>query len=428
MFGGFRRLDGYGYTGRMIDVTAIRERYLALSLHLDERGRRIFAASEARTAGFGGIAAVSRATGIAASTIGRGLAELSAADPLAPDRVRRPGGGDKTRVEKDPTLLADLLALVEPDARGDPMSPLRWTSKSLSQLAGALVAMGHRIGRSAVGDLLHREKFSLQANCKTREGESHPDRDAQFAHLNESVRGALADGEPVISVDTKKKELVGDFKNAGRTWRPKGQPEEVRVHDFLIAELGRAAPYGVYDLAANAGWVSVGMNNDTAAFAVQTIRRWWQEVGQERYPSATRLTITADGGGSNASRSRLWKVELQRFATELGIDIAVHHLPPGTSKWNKIEHRLFSFITMNWKAKPLVSYRVIVELIAATTTKAGLTVKCQLDETHYPKAVAVSSEQMLAINITRDPFHGEWNYTIHPIKTNTEPIKAVNFG
>jgi hypothetical protein len=412
----------------MIDVIAIRERYLALSPHLDERGRRIFAASEARTAGFGGIAAVSRATGIAASTIGRGLSELSAAAPLAPDRVRRPGGGDRTRVEKDPTLLADLLALVEPDVRGDPMSPLRWTSKSLSQLAGALVAMGHKIGRSAVGDLLHREKFSLQANCKTREGESHPDRDAQFAHLNESVRGALAAGEPVISVDTKKKELIGDFKNAGRTWRPKGQPEEVRVHDFLIAELGRAAPYGVYDLAANAGWVSVGMNNDTAAFAVQTIRRWWQEVGQERYPFATRLTITADGGGSNASRSRLWKVELQRLATELGIDIAVHHLPPGTSKWNKIEHRLFSFITMNWKAKPLVSYRVIVELIAATTTKTGLTVKCELDKTHYPKGVAVSSEQIEAINITRHPFHGEWNYTIHPTKTITQPDKAVIFG
>jgi hypothetical protein len=315
----------------MIDVTAIRQRYLSLSVHLDERARRIFAATEARTAGYGGIAAVSRATGIAASTIGRGLAELSTTDQLAPDRVRRPGGGGKKLVEKDPTLLADLMAMVEPDARGDPMSPLRWTCKSLSQLAGALVAKGHKIGRSAVGDLLHQQKFSLQANRKTREGESHPDRDAQFAHLNASVQDALADGEPVISVDTKKKELVGNFKNAGRTWRPKGEPEEVRVHDFLIEELGRAAPYGVYDLAANAGWVSVGMNNDTAAFAVQTIRRWWREVGQKRYPRATRLTITADGGGSNASRSRLWKVELQRLAAEIGIDIAVHHLPPGTS-------------------------------------------------------------------------------------------------
>jgi hypothetical protein len=412
----------------MIDVTAILQRYLALSPHLDERARRIFAATEAHTAGYGGIAAVSRATGIAASTIGRGLAELSSKDPLAPERVRRPGGGGKKLVEKDATLLADLLAMVEPDARGDPMSPLRWTCKSLSQLASALVAKGHKIGRSAVGDLLHQQKFSLQANRKTREGENHPDRDAQFAHLNASVRDALADGEPVISVDTKKKELVGDFKNAGRAWRPKGEPEEVRVHDFLIEELGRAAPYGVYDLAANAGWVNVGMNNDTAAFAVQTIRRWWREVGQQRYPFATRLTITADGGGSNASRSRLWKVELQRLASELGIDIVVHHLPPGTSKWNKIEHRLFSFITMNWKATPLVSYRVIVDLIAATTTKTGLTVKCELDSAHYPKGVAVSPKQMDTLSITRDAFHGDWNYTIHPGEMNTEPVKAVIFG
>jgi len=412
----------------MIDVTAIRQRYLALSLHLDERARRVFAATEANTAGYGGIAAVSRATGMAASTIGRGLTELAAADPLAAERVRRPGGGDKKLVAKDPTLLADLMAMVEPDARGDPMSPLRWTCKSLSNLAAALVAMGHKIGRSTVSDLLHQEKFSLQGNRKTREGESHPDRDAQFAHLNASVRDALADGEPVISVDTKKKELVGDFKNAGRMWRPSGEPEDVRVHDFLIEELGRAAPYGVYDLAANSGWVSVGMNNDTAAFAVQTIRRWWHEVGQPRYPSATRLTITADGGGSNASRSRLWKVELQRLASEIGIDIAVHHLPPGTSKWNKIEHRLFSFITMNWKATPLVSYRVIVDLIAATTTKTGLTVKCELDSAQYPKGVAVSPKQMDTLNITRDPFHGEWNYAIHPSETNTVSVEAVIFG
>jgi len=412
----------------MIDVAGIRERFLALSAHLDERSRRIFAATEARTAGYGGVAAVSRATGIAASTIGRGLAELSEADPLAPDRVRRAGGGGKRLVDKDPTLLADLLAMVEPDARGDPMSPLRWTCKSLSQLASGLVAMGHKIGRSAVGDLLHQQKFSLQANRKTREGEGHPDRDAQFTHLNESVRDALAAGEPVISVDTKKKELVGDFKNAGQTWRPQGEPEEVRVHDFLIKELGRATPYGVYDLAANVGWVGVGMNNDTASFAVQTIRRWWQAVGRERYPFATRLTITADGGGSNGSRLRLWKIELQRLATELGIDIVVHHLPPGTSKWNKIEHRLFSFITMNWKAEPLVSYRVIVDLIAATTTKSGLTVQCELDSAHYPKGIVVSDQAMDNLNITRDAFHGDWNYTIHPTKTNTPPIEAVIFG
>jgi hypothetical protein len=339
--------------------------------------------------------------------------------------IRRRGGGGKKRVAEDTTLVTDLLALVEPDARGDPMSPLRWTCKSLSQLTRALVAKGHRVGRTLVGKLLHQQKFSLQANRKTREGESHPDRNAQFTHLNESVRAALAAGEPVISVDTKKKELVGDFKNAGRAWRPQGEPEAVRVHDFLIKELGRAVPYGIYDLACNAGWVSVGMSSDTTAFAVQTIRRWWHDVGRVRYPRATRLTITADGGGSNGSRVRLWKRELQRLADELGIDIVVHHLPPGTSKWNKIEHRLFSFISMNWKAQPLVSYRVIVDLIAATTTTAGLTVRCELDENVYPKAIAVSDQQMADLNITRDPFHGEWNYTIHHC---TPSIRAVNSG
>jgi hypothetical protein len=316
---------------------------------------------------------------------------------------------------QDVTLLTDLLALVEPDARGDPMSPLRWTCKSLSQLTQALVAKGHRVGRTLVSDLLHRNKFSLQANRKTREGESHPDRNAQFNHLNESVRAALAAGEPVISVDTKKKELVGDFKNAGREWRPRDEPEEVRVHDFLIKELGRAVPYGVYDLASNAGWVSVGMSSDTSAFAVQTIRRWWQEVGCRRYPRATRLTITCDGGGSNGSRVRLWKRELAHLADELGIDIVVHHLPPGTSKWNKIEHRLFSFISMNWKARPLLSYRVIVDLIGATTTDTGLTVRCELDSHAYAKGIVVSDREMAGLNITRDAFHGEWNYTIHPV-------------
>jgi hypothetical protein len=398
----------------MIDIKMIRERYAALSQHLDERARRVFAATEAKTAGYGGIAAISRATGIAASTIGRGLKELAAAEVLDPGRVRRPGGGGKTRVAQDATLLADLLALVEPDARGDPMSPLRWTCKSLSQLTQALVSKGHRVGRTLVSDLLHQNKFSLQANRKTREGESHPDRNAQFNHLNESVRAALAAGEPVISVDTKKKELVGDFKNAGRDWRPQGRPEEVRVHDFLIKELGRAVPYGIYDLACNAGWVSVGMSSDTSAFAVQTIRRWWQEVGQRRYPHATRLTITCDGGGSNGSRVRLWKRELQRLADELGIAITVHHLPPGTSKWNKIEHRLFAFVSMNWKARPLVSYRVIVDLIGATTTDTGLTVRCELDSNAYAKGIVVSDHEMAGLNITRDAFHGEWNYTIHP--------------
>ena len=409
----------------MIDISSIRERYAALSQHLDERAKRVFAATEAKTAGYGGIAAISRATGIAASTIGRGLKELAAADALDLGRVRRPGGGGKKRVTQDATLVADLLALVEPDARGDPMSPLRWTCKSLSQLTQALTAMGHRVGRTLVSELLHEQKFSLQANRKTREGESHPDRNAQFNHLNESVRTALAAGEPVISVDTKKKELVGDFKNGGREWRPQGEPEEVRVPDFLIKELGRAVPYGIYDLASNAGWVSVGMSSDASAFAVQTIRRWWQEVGQLRYPGATRLTITADGGGGNGSRVRLWKLELQRLAEELGIDIAVHHLPPGTSKWNKVEHRLFSFVSMNWKAQPLVSYRVIVGLISSTTTKTGLTVRCELDTNSYPKGIVVSDQERAGINITRDAFHGEWNYTIHHSR---QPIRAVNSG
>jgi len=386
----------------MIDPHPIRKRFMSLSPHLSERERRLFAATEARAAGYGGIAAVSAATGVAVSTIGRGLKELSASDTLAPDRVRRPGGGRKLLVEKDATLLDDLLALVEPSERGDPMSPLRWTCKSLSQLAAALVAQGHRIGRTVVGELLHKQKFSLQANRKTREGEGHPDRNAQFIHINDSVKAALAAGQPVISVDTKKKELVGDFK------------EEVRVHDFLIKELGRAVPYGVYDLAANAGWVSVGMNHDTAAFAVQTIRRWWTEIGSTRYPEATRLVITADGGGSNGSRLRLWKRELQRLADELGIDIVVHHLPPGTSKWNKVEHRLFSFITINWKARPLVSYRVIVDLISATTTETGLTVRCELDSADYPKGIVVSDREMDSLNISRDAFHGEWNYTMQP--------------
>jgi len=417
----------------MIDPDPIRQRFASLSPPLSERERRLFAATEARAAGYGGIAAASAATGVAVSTIGRGLKELSVLDALAPDRVRRPGGGRKLLVEKDATLLDDLLALVEPagsaapqpSERGDPMSPLRWTCKSLSQLAAALVAQGHRIGRTVVGELLHKQKFSLQANRKTREGDSHPDRDAQFVHINDSVKAALAAGEPVISVDTKKKELVGDFKNAGQAWRPEGEPEEVRVHDFLIKELGRAVPYGIYDLAANTGWVSVGMSCDTAAFAVQTIRRWWTEIGSARYPEATRLVITADGGGSNGSRLRLWKRELQRLADELGIDIVVHHLPPGTSKWNKVEHRLFSFITMNWKARPLVSYRVIVDLISATTTDTGLTVRCELDSADYPKGIVVSDREMHGLNISRDAFHGEWNYTMQP---NTSPVRALVSG
>jgi transposase len=412
------------YSVGMIDPDVIRARFASLSPHLDERARRLFAASEARAAGYGGVAAVSRATGVAASTIGRGLKELATAARDEADRVRRPGGGRKSLVTTDASLVDDLLALVSPSERGDPMSPLRWTCKSLRRLAAELTDRGHRISHTVVGELLKRQKFSLQANRKTREGDGHPDRDAQFAYISQSVTEALARQQPVISVDTKKKELVGDFKNAGREWRSRGEPDEVRVHDFLIKELGRAVPYGIYDLAANAGWVSVGVDHDTAAFAVQTIRRWWHDIGDKRYPNAKRLTITADGGGSNGSRVRLWKRELQTLANELGIEITVHHLPPGTSKWNKIEHRLFSFITMNWRAKPLVSYRVIVDLISATTTDTGLTVRCELDTNLYPKGIAVADKDMDAINISRADFHGEWNYTIRQRNSTNRAVDS----
>ena len=398
----------------MIDEEKIRQRFVAMSPHLDERGRRQFAAVEARLAGHGGIAAVARVTGIAPSTIGRGLAELDDPAPLSADRVRRPGGGRHALVDQDPQLLADLDALVAPGARGDPMSPLRWTSKSLRRLAAALGKMGHTISHTVVGELLHDMGFSLQGNRKTREGDTHPDRDAQFAYLAGAVSAALEQEQPAISVDAKKKELVGNFKNPGREWRPHGDPEEVQVHDFLVQELGRAIPYGVYDLAANDGWVNIGVDHDTACFAVHSIQRWWQEIGRPRYPAAHRLVITADGGGSNGVRVRLWKRELQKLANELALDIEVHHLPPGTSKWNQIEHRLFSFISKNWRARPLISYRVIIDLISATRTQTGLTVRCELDRARYPKGIAVSDAEFAAINITRDAFHGEWNYTIHP--------------
>jgi len=400
----------------VIDVEPIRERFSTVAPFLDERGRRLVAAAEAFAAGYGGIAAVAMATGMAPSTIGRGLKELAQDEPS--ERVRRPGAGRKPAIVKDPTLVADLEALVEPTTRGDPESPLRWTCKSVRRLAEALQQQGHQVSRTLVGELLNATGYSLQGNRKTKEGDSHPDRDAQFAYINAQVAAALADQQPVISVDTKKKELVGDFRNNGREYRPQGCPEEVRVHDFLIKELGRAVPYGVYDVAANAGWVSVGVDHDTAAFAVNSIRQWWLNLGRARYPNATRLLITADGGGSNGSRVRLWKRELQKLANELGLDIVVSHLPPGTSKWNKIEHRLFSFISQNWRAQPLVSYRVIVELISATTTKTGLTVRCELDTDLYPSGIVVSDAEIAALNIKRAEFRGEWNYTISP---NTYP-------
>jgi transposase len=400
----------------VIDDNAIRLRFEALDPVLDERGRRRFAAAEALAAGHGGVSAVARVTGIARSTINRGLAELrEEATPRMPlDRVRRAGGGRKSLTAGDDTLLVDLQTLVAPVTRGDPMAPLLWTAKSLRKLAAELQASGHRIGHNVVAKLLRELGYSLQANRKTLEGSSHPDRDAQFHYINDQVQAALAADQPVISVDTKKKELVGDFKNNGRDYRPKGDPEKVRVHDFKIPELGRAAPYGVYDIADNVGWVSVGIDHDTASFAVNSIRRWWQTMGKTRYPRARRLTISADGGGSNGSRVRLWKIEIQALANELDIEITVCHLPPGTSKWNKIEHRLFSFITQNWRGRPLVSYQTIVQLIAATTTKAGLTVQSELDTNIYPKGVKVADADMEALNLHRHEFHGEWNYTIKP--------------
>jgi hypothetical protein len=398
----------------VIDESAIRVRFEALAPVLDERARRRFAAAEAMSAGRGGVSAVTRATGMARSTIGRGLVELRSGEALDTSRVRRPGGGCKPLIETDTSLLNDLRSLVEPDTRGDPHSSLLWTCKSLTKLSRGLREMGHKIGRTLVGELLHKLEYSLQGNRKTLEGSKHPDRDAQFRYINDCVNKALAAGAPAISVDTKKKELVGDFRNGGREWRPKGSPEDVRVHDFVIPELGRAAPYGVYDIAANAGWVSVGIDHDTGAFAVNAIRSWWKLMGRERYPDATTLLITADGGGSNGSRVRLWKLELQKLADELGIAITVCHLPPGTSKWNRIEHRLFSFITGNWRGKPLVSHQVIVQLIAATTTRTGLTVRCELDQNIYPAGIKVSDAEIEAVNISRHDFHGEWNYTISP--------------
>ncbi|MFQ5939838.1 MAG: ISAzo13 family transposase, partial [Alphaproteobacteria bacterium] len=390
----------------MIDLDAISRRFDGVRWELNERGRRLFAAAEAMAAGYGGVSAVSRATGVARSTIQRGMAEIKAGPDGGTGRVRRRGGGRKKLSERDPSLLDDLRRLVEPATRGDPERPLLWTSKSLRHLCTALAELGHQVSRGTVASLLRELGYSLQANRKTREGADHPDRDAQFTYINARVEGFLAAGQPVISVDTKKKELVGAFKNPGREYRPRGSPEEVQVHDFLNKELGRAVPYGVYDIAQNTGWVSVGMNHDTAGFAVETIRRWWYRLGRRRYAAAQRLLITADGGGSNGARVRLWKRELQRLANQTGLEIAVSHLPPGTSKWNKIEHRLFSFITQNWRARPLVSYQVIVQLIATTTTTAGLQVHCELDTNVYPKGIVVSDEEIAAINLTPADFHG----------------------
>ncbi len=403
----------------MTTDTLIEERFSLLSGTLDERMRRLVAAAEAKVAGYGGVSMVARLTGVSRRAIMVGMEELKSIESKSetarlPLRVRRSGGGRKRTTAQDPTLVSDLEKLIEPLTRGDPQSPLRWTCKSLRKLAGELTKGGHAVSHRLVGELLEELGYSLQANRKTQEGSAHPDRNAQFEFINRRTQEELALGNPVISVDTKKKELVGDFKNPGQEYRPKGEPQKVRVHDFIIPELGRANPYGVFDLARNAGWVSVGVDHDTAAFAVESIRRWWKMMGVVHYPQAQRLQIFADGGGSNGSRVRLWKVELQKLAEELGFPIQVCHLPPGTSKWNKIEHRLFSFITQNWRGQPLISHEVIVNLIKATTTSKGLRVEASVDDHEYPAGKKVSDEELAQVNLTRCEFHGEWNYTISP--------------
>ena len=403
----------------MVDESTIRRRFRLIAAHLDERMRRLVAAAEAAALGFGGVSIVARATGVSRRAIRIGATELRQRPRVvgAAGRVRRPGGGRKKTVHQDRTLLRDLEALIEPVTRGDPESPLRWTAKSVRRLAAELQRQGHRSSHRMVAEMLHELGYSLQANAKTIEGARHPDRNAQFEYINEKVGQFLAQREPVISVDTKKKELVGEFKNVGRELRPQGQPENVRVHDFVIPELGRAIPYGVYDLGTNTGWVSVGIDHDTAEFAVETIRRWWRWMGQKYYPQAKRLLITADAGGSNGSRLRLWKTEIQNLADELKIPISICHFPPGTSKWNKIEHRLFSFISQNWRGKPLISHAVIVKLIAATRTKAGLKVRARLDTNSYREGIKVSRAELENIRLRPDSFHGDWNYTILPHPT-----------
>jgi transposase len=402
-----------------METESIRKRYELLAPLLDERRLRLYVGAEALALGYGGTSVVSQATGVSRPTIIAGCKELLEAGKSQPPqeasgRIRRSGGGRKRTTATDATLRTDLESLIDPVTRGDPESPLRWTSKSVRKLATELQRMGHKTSHRMVAALLHELGYSLQANRKTLEGSSQPDRDTQFAHIHQRVKEFQASDQPVISVDTKKKELVGNFKNPGRELQPQGVPERVRVHDFEIPELGKVAPYGVYDQTQNTGWVNVGTDHDTAAFAVESIRRWWHTMGQPAYPHAQRLLITADSGGSNGYRTRLWKTELQKLANETGLELSVCHLPPGTSKWNKIEHRLFSYISQNWRGKPLVSHEVIVNLIASTTTRTGLTVRCELDTNKYPKGLKITDEELKQVHIIRDQFHGEWNYTIKP--------------
>ncbi|MGH2628539.1 MAG: ISAzo13 family transposase [Anaerolineales bacterium] len=390
---------------------------------MNERTLRLWAGAEALAAGWGGIAAVQKVTGLSYPTVARGMREAASPAELEPRRIRAPGGGRKSAETLDPHLRPALEALVAPLSRGDPESALQWTLKSTRRLSRELESQGHVAGKSLVGEMLHAMEYSLQGNRKTREGSSHVDRNAQFEYINAQAIAFLKAKRPVISVDTKKKELVGDFRNGGREWRPRGRPQEVRVHDFIIEDLGKVAPYGVYDLAHNVGWVGVGIDHDTAEFAVATITRWWRRLGHRRYPRARSLLITADGGGSNGTRVRLWKWELQKFADRTGLEVTVCHMPPGTSKWNKIEHRLFSFITQNWRGKPLESHAAIVKLIASTTTAAGLKVYCELDRHQYPKGVTVTDGQMAQLRLERHEFHGDWNYTILP-KRRRKSLKS----
>ena len=391
----------------------VAERWRLFGPECDERRGRLWAASEAKTHGPGGVALAARVTGLSEESVRRGVAELESGERLERGQVRRAGGGRRPVIEADPSVLEDLDQLIDPATRGDPESPLRWTSKSLGKLRGALVGMGHEISERTLGKLLKAQGFRLQANQKTREGSQHPDRDAQFEHINETVKAALAERQPVISIDCKKKELVGDYKNGGCEWEPSGKPVQVQDHDFPDPEVPKAVPYGVYDIANNEGYVSVGLSAETAQFSLASIRAWWEHLGRERFPNAKRLVITADCGGGNSPRVHLWKVELQRFADEAGLVLELCHFPPGTSKWNKVEHRLFSFISLNWRGRPLESNQVILDLIASTTTNTGLKVYTRLDPAVYTK-VKVTKEQLAAVNITRHDWHPEWNYRISP--------------
>ena len=404
-----------------LDSSPIKAKYEKLAPWLDEKRRRLWAAAEVEPLGYGGVAAVATATGLARNTILAGLRELAAGRSLAEDtveeagdRIRRAGGGRKRHAAKDPRLVAALEALVQPYTRGDPMNPLRWTCKSTQRLAEELTRQGHAVSARTVAELLHALHYSLQANQKTREGKNHPDRNAQFEHINAQTRAFQRRHQPVISVDAKKKESVGNFKNAGREWRPEGQPRPVNLHDFVDKELGKVTPYGVYDLGRNRGWINVGTDHDTPEFAVASIRRWWQRMGRGAYPHATELLILADAGGSNGYRPRLWKTSLHRLAVETGLSITVCHFPPGTSKWNKIEHRMFCHVTENWRGQPLISHEVIIQLIGSTTTKTGLRIRTDLDKRRYPTGVKVSRGELRSIGVEPASFHGEWNYIIRP--------------